>query len=577
MQRCYVKLKQLLEKDWLCEIVNLYKNINPVYRQSFWTLFIITNIVFGFHTINFLYGNHDWGALIKGTSLNYSLHEGRYGAWIISKILTGDLYLPILSALWAYVALSLSAVLLAIYWKLPKKTSYFIIFGLVLNITPYTLSWLWYAQWTINIFFARLFIIAGFVLSDKFSDGLLKTRISGNLLAIILLNFGLAIYTAMIGTFVMVLAGRVLIEMMDWKGISDGIVNTLKKNIYTVFNIFCATAVFEIIFKYLEYKKLLSVGRYNMETTPISEITDKVIYLIKATWKQFINFSMPFYPSIITYIFLFLTIIFILQILLSKRPIIIKVSIVGMLVFSLFLTKTVALISAENWITYNSRVEFCGYVLFNALIIALCLKLNGILQNIKLIASVFIIYVFLVNDLHQQRTWKLGFDAERMTWNKVAERINKQASFDYKNKYKYIQIGDWSAERPYFVNKEHNLLKGYDTDLLHYSFTPRWAPQTTLVFYNHYNISNYFRHSSFTNPKFMSALKRIYDAGLLENAKAWPAENSIIVYEDIILVIMNEYDLQKAKHLLAEQAKNEQVQEDKAKSAETSQPQVEAE
>ena len=77
----------------------------------------------------------------------------------------------------------------------------------------------------------------------------------------------------------------------------------------------------------------------------------------------------------------------------------------------------------------------------------------------------------------------------------------------------------------------------------------------------------------------MSALKRLNDAGLLENAKAWPAQNSIIVYEDIILVITDEKDLQRAKKLLAEQEQKEQGLKDKikakAKPAVTSQPQPE--
>ena len=442
MRGIILKIRHILEKDWLYEVGNFYRNINPVYRHSFWILFIITNIVFGFHTINFLWGNHDWPVMIEGMPLSYSLYEGRYGGFIISRILTGNLYLPIISALWTYAALSLSAILLAIYWKLPKKTSYFVIFGLILNITPYTFSWLWFAHWTVNVFFARLFVFSGFLLSDKISSlNTIRAKTVTTIIAIIFLNIGLSIYTAIINTFVIVLAGRILIEMFDWNNLKNCAVSAVK-NRMAVINVVLATLMFKIIFEYLiKSGAIHNQHIYNLETVKISELPSKVVYCIKALWEQFTSFSMPFYPDILTKLFLILAIVFILQVITSRKTVIMKMFILISFIITFFCTKISAIIANDDLALYLARVDFCGYVLFNALIVALCLKVGGILQNIKIVISCLILYIFTINDFYLQRTWKFGWDAEMMMYNRMQYKIENNNSFNKHNKYTVLQLG----------------------------------------------------------------------------------------------------------------------------------------
>lgn len=129
--------------------------------------------------------------------------------------------------------------------------------------------------------------------------------------------------------------------------------------------------------------------------------------------------------------------------------------------------------------------------------------------------------------------------------------------------------------------KSSKKIKYYDQTMLNWGFLHKAWPFAAMQFYTFNYAHKVFRADEFYNPEFMSALKRLNDEGLLENAKAWPAENSIIVYEDIILVITDEKDLQKARQLLAEQEQKEQALKDKikaaAKPAVTSQPQPQEE
>ena len=415
MSKYLYNIKAFFDCDWLSRIKYFYLSVTPVYRHSFWILFIITNIVFCFHTINFFWADHDWFILVNGAPLKYSLWEGRYGAFIMSWILTNNQYLPIITPIWAYVALSLSAILLAIYWKLPKKTSYFVIFGLILNITPYTCAWLYFGHWFVNIFFARVFIFLGLILSDKIINcNNIKQKIALEILAITLMNFGFSVTPSFLNTFVIAISGRILIEMLDWISIKDGIKKSLMQNIIAIINTGISIIIFKIVFIYLKGKKIIPDSRYNLEPTPVSELPDKTLKCIKAAWQQFTDFSVPFYPHMLTVLFFVLSIIFIIQIIVSQKPGTIKIFACLTFITTLFLTKVVAVIGRGDYPIFLTRVDFCGYVLFNALIVVLCLKLGGVLQNIKILISCLIIYLFAVNDLHQQRIEKLRFIIECM-------------------------------------------------------------------------------------------------------------------------------------------------------------------
>lgn len=80
--RLYQKLAKHLAqyKDFDLEqiIVSRWQNISSLAKKSFLWIFLITNLVFLFHTVMWLWGNHDW-SLIKYGMLTYNmLWCGRY-------------------------------------------------------------------------------------------------------------------------------------------------------------------------------------------------------------------------------------------------------------------------------------------------------------------------------------------------------------------------------------------------------------------------------------------------------------------------------------------------------------------
>ena len=144
-----------------------YKNINPLYRHTFWIVFIACNVVFGFHTIHFLWGNHDWGAVFGGYGMFAEKYTGRYTQNIISMFLQGEKLLPILNNVLAFAGIALASVLLCAYLSLPKKLYIWVIVGFMLTLTPFTLTRMYYAMQIAGLFIAVAIGILGFVLAKK--------------------------------------------------------------------------------------------------------------------------------------------------------------------------------------------------------------------------------------------------------------------------------------------------------------------------------------------------------------------------------------------------------------------------
>jgi hypothetical protein len=116
-------------------------------KKSFLIIFISMIAVFSFFLINYIPGREDWGAILETSSLfSWELVQGRYFTRFLTFFLfDGNMGLPILNRIFSFFLLSLSSVMLCMYWKLPKRTIVFSLVGLSLVLQPYILAWFFFS------------------------------------------------------------------------------------------------------------------------------------------------------------------------------------------------------------------------------------------------------------------------------------------------------------------------------------------------------------------------------------------------------------------------------------------------
>ncbi|MDR2865602.1 MAG: hypothetical protein LBV68_08340 [Spirochaetaceae bacterium] len=151
-----------------------------------------------------------------------------------------------------------------------------------------------------------------------------------------------------------------------------------------------------------------------------------------------------------------------------------------------------------------------------------------------------LIQICVVQDLTAQKVWKFGSDAEKMLWNRIVTRIEDTPGFATDHKYKLLLVGSLPALRKNYYSG-HNA-SGGSAGLLIHSYDTGWVPFSGVEFYTYhfigerYNTSNLFYNESVKNLVLEMAPE-------IEQAKVYPDRSSIVIKNDILLVVWDQASL----------------------------------
>ncbi len=536
------------------DIVNVisqgYLNIDAVYRKAFWIIFGVLCFSFGFHAIQFMWGNHDWDFVLRPQPWGTFLGSGRYALPSFRNLFLNGIYLPLIYDVLSFFFLSLNAVLLCIYWRLKKRVIYFVLCGLILTVQPFTLGLMYYVHMIPESFVGVTFIITALIISEKiaFNPDSLVRKLIYSALAIIMLNLSLAMYPVLLNTIAVAFIGRLLVQSFEWDGSWKQCRIHFVPYVVSVINIALGVLLYETLIAYV----FSSDDFYNMNILPLERFPERLTFLLKQSFYQLYEYDFLFNSQAVLWVFLGFTIFVALYVCSTGN---LKQKIVRLVLLggSLFATQTAMMLANMHIIA--ARVELFGLVVFETLMAILVFTELKRLHNLSVLATTGVVWVSIVNDLDCLRAWKLGFDAEKMLWNRVLTRMEVQKDFDVGKKYKVIQIGMPITLRPHFLGKAWPTKKVHDKEtMLMYSYTGPWSPLQSGEFY----YQTYFRGERVRSDKglmlsqYKSELKRLWEAGILEKAKAWPHENGLIVWKDVILFVtdaklLDEYKQQLSK------------------------------
>ena len=214
----------LCDYDWAEETVHLYKSVPKVYRKSFWILFGFINLAFLFHTINFMWGNEDWGAVRSAVDYDEGVAQGAFSLYWWQELLFDGKILPVINNLVAFAGLSLAGVLLAIYWELPKRVLPIVVCGLLFAVTPYTLAVLYFAKISLGVCLLPAMVLIALLLAERKGKDNFHAYLN-NLISVLLLIWALGTYMPIINLIAVLMLGSgigiitiiALIVVRRWK------------------------------------------------------------------------------------------------------------------------------------------------------------------------------------------------------------------------------------------------------------------------------------------------------------------------------------------------------------------------
>ena len=264
------------------KILDWYKKIPQGIKKSVVISFLIINFAFLFHSINFMFGDHDWLYVRGGTFWKEGSFEGRPLHFVLQGVFFNGQILPILNNIISFFALSLSGIMLAKYWKIPVSTLNYTLFTVLIAVLPYTLVWLYYAKDALINLCLPLIAISALVISEKAS---INKNIYLHMLSQLLFVFAFSSYMAIISYIGICFVGKVIFAYIYE---DKSFVSIVKQHIYSVLDVFIATLIFVVILKIIP-----PTSEYNTNLISMDYVLPKLKDTLVAMVAQFV-ITLPF-------------------------------------------------------------------------------------------------------------------------------------------------------------------------------------------------------------------------------------------------------------------------------------------
>ena len=536
---CYIALMPSITKkiihlcndyDWAEECVKFYQSIPLVYRRSFWVLFGFINLAFLFHTMHFMWGNEDWGAIRSVINHDEGIQKGTFSAYWLQELIFDGKILPVANNLWAFAGLSLSAVLLAVYWNLPQRVLPIVVAGLLFAVTPYTLSVLYFVKTSLGLCWQPVLALVALMLAEKHPLSDIRTYIC-NIVSVLLFLVALGTYMPIINFIALAILGRIFLKTV-YADIS--IKDVAKRSLQGLANFTAALLIYWLILFLLEETGQLKQSGINFETPLLNSII-----LFKYAFAQF-AIPLPFMD--ITY-----KVIYLIFILLALFTMIFKApsgkaASRGLIIFPcLILATMLALVFAHDPIDNFGRISFYGLPFFYMLMFVLLLRLSGsYIYRVTFVLAFLLIFMNYVRIAYAEKVWKFGWDAETKLAERIITRLEKMPEFNIDKQYKLLQIGEKSLRAKYYLKGAHEAFNG---ELLGRAYYPAGAAKDA---YNFFYQTDFLADDAH-NEAFQEPAIRNY---LLNQARAWPAKESLFIYGDYIVLILDDKVLENVQKQL---------------------------
>ena len=259
---------------------------DPLFWLAFAVAFVALNLIFLFHGAHFLFGDHDWKYLKPGLSLGAGLFEGRFAQFLPINILSGGDILPIINNILGFAGFSLGVALLARYWRLPRQKSAWLLFALFTAVTPYILSFMYFAFLIIPVLGWSAFVLSSLLISEK------ETRFSPirSLSAIALATLALGGYPPVVNLMAVALAVRLLFAALFEGESARGLWRRYR---WTAINLLSAAICCKLCLWGLGKIGAMNTAYYNLQTTPLAEWGNKFLLVSRDLWQQF-TVTLPF-------------------------------------------------------------------------------------------------------------------------------------------------------------------------------------------------------------------------------------------------------------------------------------------
>lgn len=519
------------------EITSTPHTKKQFYSSDWAMLFVASVLVYLPFTFNFLWGNHDWGWIMENTPMWSGVFEGRFSQFFLQVLLFGGNILPVLTLFSGLIFYTAAAILILKLWKIPQKHYIYLLLGINLVTSPYTISWLYFAFITLSCLSWPLFIFSGYWL---LTHRPCKTAIPTAALLFMLALGGYPPVINLISViFFTLLLNDICLNSLPLKTI-------FRKYICYIITICIAITLFLLIQYYLK-KHGLQYNTYNTNSVSLNEFTAKIKILSTAVWEQFLVTT-----SFITFFYKYLWLSITLTaatILFTKTPkntftIFLFLCTLAGLLFSPLITS----LATQNtiYVLYEPRIDFFSLIYIYIYAAAIIFRAAPqFIKNLTTLPLLFLTFYNIHTTAYAAKIWQLGFKAETNFAERFINRLESNQSFTPEKNYTFVQGGTLDFRSRYYLPENNSKIDSYTQTA---PYIPWHLPSKAYKFYypTDFFAADFDIFWSFVDANKLSLTPKLENY-LRYNATPWPHSNAIFINNNTIILTLTPEGKQQAQ------------------------------
>lgn len=526
-------------KDFLSIGIDWCKNIRKEYKIAFLINFFILNVVYLYFNMNFLHGSHDWMHLRYDLDQKHYVTIGRFSILVISALLEWK-YLPFLNHCLAFIFLSLTPIFLIKYWKLPVTVFNIFALSALLLLYPQLSAVTYFLHLSYAYLLAPLLIIIALILSER-------KKFAASIFSVILLVFAIGDYNVCMNTVAVIFLGKMLLEYAGGNSFLD-----LFKKYFRTMSIICASCIlYFFIIQCLKYAGVFA-EKYNTALLASEQILPRILTVFVDSFRHFYTT----YPFLDLKYLVLLSLLFVPMLMLMLAEAIQRKGLRS-LFGALFIFTAIVFCSNIIHCVTDTYVLFYPYVTYFSLpyvytcAIAFLLNSRALwAKNVLVLLLIPICYFSVIRDFECQKFWKTGLDGDTAIILRLVDRIEQQDEFVYDKAYHFISIGYYDSFNSAYYQAQYD----EKNPIVNGNFFPPkslWALLSQMPHTKWFK-SAYLIDSSSPVDKIKEKFSDV-PMDTIMKLKPWPHKNSVVVYENKIIVCWQEEELEYVKKMLTEQ------------------------
>lgn len=440
--------------------MSIAKKSKNIYLTSFFITFFISLITYSFYAITYFQGNHDFRFLRYGLSITQGLWEGRITQFLLTTLLLNNQVLPILNMIIGIFSLSLSPIILTKILNIPKQKISLVFFSLLITLSPYVLSHLYYTHQSTQTLSWHLIIVLGFAISTH-QKSILNHKFINLASSFVLYLIAISGYSASMQLiFVLIFSSMILDVIYNNKSIKD----IIKKYTPLIIVGLLSVITYFLITKFLISKNIMQTFMYNNQTHNFLGIINSLQHHNIKTPVQVLLSPYPYITNNISYLILGLLILTIITFYQKKRLIIGLILLIPLLISS-----TLTGFVSKHYLFNLYRVNMYSIPCTIAILYAINIKnTNIIIKNLSNLIVGIILAMFICSNFTAQKIWYLGTTQDHQTIERVRKHLLPKININ--TPYRLFFVGnlnsspkfDITNKKPYLKTPPHHEHNGAD-------------------------------------------------------------------------------------------------------------------